>query len=154
MGNRGRLPIQIIGKAALEAAGIKFLGPIVNPRFEEVELPHGWTRVTSGGDPTKSFLLDKDGRKRAVIDEVGHFVKALCRYSIIIGERLTVTGRDAYAMVIDGIDVKRTIFTTEFVPFTKEGEHLYDARLKADELARGWLDEHLPRWKDPSAYWN
>lgn len=61
------LPAEIRGKEILEAAGVKFLGPVEgDDLFQYVELPEGWKK-----EPTDhsmwSKLVDEQGRERASI---------------------------------------------------------------------------------------
>lgn len=61
------LPGEPDGKAILEAAGVKFLGPVEgDDLFQYVELPDGWKKEATDHSMW-SKLLDAEGNERASI---------------------------------------------------------------------------------------
>jgi len=152
------LPTDMQGdaKAVLEAAGVKFLGIVEDdPIFQYVELPNGWKKVATDHSMW-SDLVDDKGRKRASIFYKAAFYDRSAnlgvnrRYGINIDYSRLDAEKVVVAMVTDGEDV---IFTTDPVGF-EEDEARYDAQDKARKLAKVWLDENFPEWKNAAAYWD
>lgn len=146
-----------IARPALEAAGVKFLGPVEGDElFEYVELPPGWKKK-----PTEhsmhTELIDQNGRKRA-----GIFYKAAFydrRADINLCTRFSVgqdysPERDPDALVCQVRDGERVIFATEPVKKADGWEAFNAQRDAVMSTATAWLAERYPDWESYTAYWD
>jgi hypothetical protein len=144
----------------LEAAGVKFLGPVENdPIFQRVELPAGWKK-----EPTEhsmwSRLLDERNRARAGIffkaafyDRSAHLALT-CRYSVAYDYDRGRAENVAVSHVKDGNQV---IYSTEPVVLpTDKAEHArrFELEEAASKAAKDWLTARYPDWQNPGAYWD
>ena len=75
-------------QAALEAAGVKFLGPVEgDPLFQRVTLPAGWKKIATDHS-LYTNLVDEQGRVRASIFykaafyDRDAFLRLVCRYTV------------------------------------------------------------------------
>ena len=142
------------GREILEAAGVKFLGPVEDDDlFQYVELPLGWAKVRT--DHSMWSNLVANGQKRASIFykaafyDRDAFLRLDCRYGIEFDyDRLDKKGV-AVAHVKDGDSV---IYSTE--PVSAKGKKSYEVSDDAVSKATKWLDEKHPEWKNPGAYWD
>lgn len=127
-------------KAILEAAGVKFLGPVPdNKLFQYVELPLGWKRIKT--DYHNSFsIVDANGHLRAK-----EFYKAAFNDS---QASMRLQGR--YDYCVDETDDK-TVFTA----ITDKMKGVIHTIPGAQDLtATKWLNANYPDWRNPGAYWN
>lgn len=142
-------------KAILEAAGVKFLGPVEDDdMFQYVEFPQGWKKVATDHS-MYSKLVDDKGRTRASIfykaafyDRSAH-VSLSCRFAVSFDYARFDKENVGIANVTDGGQV---IHTVELVP--AKGEDPYNVRDKANKFAVEWLDKNHPEWRNPGAYWD
>lgn len=143
-------------KEILEAAGVKF-GEVVpgDPLFQFVELPVGWKKVATE-HAMWSDLVDEKGRKRAAIFYKAAFYDRRAsfnvtpRYGIVFDYGRLDQEKVGVANVTDGDTV---IHTTEPISVAGDAKD-YEVSNKATDVARHWLDEHYPDWKNPAAYWD
>jgi hypothetical protein len=163
------------GKAALEAAGVKFLGPVEgDDLFLQVELPPGW-KVEPTDHSMWSALKDGHGRKRAGVfykaafyDRKAH-IHVEARFNVQVdypedykaggpyvakvtdgGEKVIWTSPEFHNDEIYQDEEKRKKFMAD---------NGYDAleeikgERRARKAAREWLNEHYPDWEHLSCYW-
>lgn len=159
--NSDTLPVQMLGentRAMLEAAGVRFLGPVEGDKlFQYVELPSGWRKSATAGS-LYTDLLDDKGRKRASIfykaefcDRVAH-IRASPRFRITLDFERERRDNMAIGVVFDGEEV---IFATE--PTRLPSEHntqFFEIGDNAKRLTKDWLAERYPDWENPAAYWD
>lgn len=135
------------GKPTLEAAGVKFLGPVEgDDQFQEVTLPEGW-EIKPTEHSMWSELVDSDGRKRAAIfykaafyDRKAHIdVSRRFDYRTLYPEHPTKT--PYVAVVTDG---GREVWRSG--PLSGSDE--------ARDAARAHLAETWPDWDNLTSYWN
>lgn len=134
-----------IRKKIFEKIGIKF-GDSVDgdPMFQEVTLPDGWKKVSTGHSMW-SDLVDDKGRRRAGIFYKAAFYDRSAHMNIV-GRFSTDTYKyDDKGVVLDG-------GSAELFEHKHNGE--YDGREIARKHCEQWLDEHYSDWKDNTAYWN
>jgi hypothetical protein len=142
-------------KAILEAAGVKFLGPVEGDEmFQYVEFPQGWKKVATDHSMW-SDLLDDKGRERASIfykaafyDRSAH-MSLSCRFGVSFDYDRFDKENVGVANVTDG---GKVVHTTEPIP--ANGEKRYDTSDKANKVAVEWLDTNHPDWRNPGAYWD
>lgn len=152
-------------RAALEAMGIKILGPTDgDDLFVDVVLPAGWQKAYTGHSMWL-HLVDTDGWVRAAIFYKAAFYDRNARISL--RRRYTYQTRylDDYTRV-DGyvLDNRveptkeneyRVIWQPEPLRYTKDREAFEDnGQEKQGGACKAWLDANLPQWTDPLAYWN
>lgn len=142
------------GREALEAAGVKFdKSPRSDDLFMPVVLPQGW-KIVPTDHSMWSKLLDAKGFERAKIfykaafyDRSAH-MHVCCRYAF----------KNKYEG--QGDNAKRTVrikdATTgasvyESAPISQRDYPALDA---AEKTATKHMDETLPNWRDPGAYWS
>jgi len=142
-------------KAILEAAGVKFLGPVEgDPLFQYVELPEDWQKVPTDHSMW-SKLVDNKGRERASIFykaafyDRGAHMSLSCRYGMAFDYDRFDKESVGVANVTDG---GKVVHTTDPIP--GNGENRYDVCDKANEVAHAWLDKNQPDWRNPGAYWD
>ncbi len=142
------------GRAALEAAGVKFLGAVEGDQlFQHVELPEGWT-VKPTDHSMWSELVDAKGRKRAAIfykaafyDRNAH-IDVLPRYGYRCNHPEDFNAPGPYsAEVTDG---GRSIWKSK--DFTNEPNNRGSDQ--ARDAARAHLSTEYPQWEDAGAYWD
>jgi hypothetical protein len=155
--NSDTLPANISAddKATLEAAGVKFIGPVEgDDLFVYVTLPSGWKKSATEHSMHNNLLDDK-GRERAGIFYKAAFydrragLRCNRRYSLRIDyERID---RDGVAVcnVLDGATI---IHSTDPVKVNKERR--WDASDAADKAGEEWLTAKFPEWRKSSAYWD
>lgn len=145
-------------KAVLEAAGVKFLGPVEgDDAFQYVELPPGWEKMPSE-HPMWSHLLDDKGRERAAIfykaafyDRSSH-LSLNCRYSVRQDFEEQRNNGVAVAQVRDG---QAVIYSTEPVKLPKEHDQkFFELGELSVKKATEWLKAKFPEWENPGAYWD
>ena len=136
-------------KDILEAAGVKFLGPVEgDPIFQRVTLPAGWSKKATDHSMW-SNLVDDKGRVRARIFYKAAFYDRSATLSL---ETRFDAGRD-YSRADDKIvaqakDGDTVIFETEPI------EGTYDDARKQEQIAAAWLAERYPDYQNPAAYWD
>ena len=151
------LPTRVdpIGKTALESAGVVFEGVVPGDGiFQFCKLPEGWRKV-----PTENSywtdLVDDLGRVRASIfykaafyDRDAH-MNVRTRFSTRSSyPKNGLPETEAVSMAMDGTKILETFK----VPV--DATESWVAGEKASDLARAWLTEHHPDWKNPAAYWD
>lgn len=144
-------------KTVLEAAGVKFLGPVEgDDLFQYVELPKGWKKERTS-HPMWSKLIDDKGRERATIFYKAAFYDRSAHLSL--STRFNVQ-RDydrqnkdgvAVAHVIDG---GKVVYTTDPIKLPAGNIRKYEEARKADVAAAEWLKKNYPDWRNPCAYWD
>lgn len=139
-------------QAYLETLGFKFGEPDVKGRdctFVNCVFPEGWKIVPNKEDPRGSYLVDPQGRQRAVIFYKAAFYDMYCsiyltrRYDFHLqynAKTRTVTHTTAIERVAGG---KEKVLHT--VPYVSGA---------SDKTITQWLDEHYPNWSDPKTYWD
>lgn len=151
------------GKEILEAAGVKFLGPVQgDPLFQCVELPAGWIMMATDHYMWTN-LVDEKGRRRASIfykpefyDRDAH-IDLSCRFAVNSNFQRE---KDEGVAVFDVRDCDRIIFSTEPAALIKDAQTREDrlANYALEDEARAaavaWLEERYPDWKNPGAYWD
>jgi hypothetical protein len=148
--NSMSLPTECYGKAALEAAGVKFGQPYENdPLFCDAVLPQGWSKRATD-HAMYSDLVDDKGRVRASI-----FYKAACydrradmrvvrRYNTTAYESGSTEG-NCRCVVRDGKTIIHDL---------GEYKRGYEAAQKMEQKAVAWLAEKFPDWESAAAYWD
>jgi hypothetical protein len=143
-------------KTILEAAGMKFLGPVEgDAMFQYVELPKGWQKVATDHSMW-SKLVDDKGRERALIFYKAAFydrsayLTLSCRYHTSFDYDRFDSESIGVTNITDGMEV---IHTTEPILASK-GDESYIVSEKTNRAATKWLDKNYPSWRDPSAYWD
>lgn len=152
----------------LEQMGIVF-GEDADDLFVFVTLPTGWTKKPTPHDMW-SKLCDEKGRERAAIfykaafyDRDAH-ISLNSRYHCCVEP---VIGWENYhhgvpsewrCMVKDGEEVIWVSDPIETQPtnYDNRDEQLkwYEKKDKLTNLGIIWLNEHFPKWKDETAYWD
>ena len=140
------------GRAALEAAGVRFLGEVEGDSlFQRVELPAGWT-IKPTEHSMWSELLDDQGRKRAAVfykaafyDRKAH-IDVLPRFSYRLNYPDDFEQGFYSAVVYDGGAVVWT--SKEF-----QNSEIERGSDLASGAAQAFLDAEWPEWRDPRAYW-
>lgn len=152
-------------RSALEAMGIEILGPTEgDPLFYDVRLPAGWKKVPTDHSMW-SYLVDADGWKRAALFYKAAFYDRKAhmrlRHRYTYATRCLSDGTRIVGYVIDEREPPkdtpeyRIIWQTEPLVFpTKQAAWDSDADARQDAACKAWLDENLPNWQDPLAYWN
>ncbi len=154
------------GKIALEAAGMKFLGPVNGDElFQYVELPPGWKKVSMGNDFWTN-LVDEKGRERGSI-----FYKA-ASYDRDAFMNLNVRFRisfdyDRFEKQGEGVanvyDFGKVVHTTTPIlsksSASTDRNAFYDeksrAEVKSKRAAEDWLcSAGFADWTNPGAYWD
>lgn len=142
-------------KAILEAAGVKFLGPVEGDEiFQYVELPPGWKK-----EPTNhsmwSKLVDDKGRERAAI----FYKAAFYDRSAHMGcSRRFAVSLDYDRQEKEGVSVAvvtdcgKVIHTTEPIP--ADGRESWAVGDDARDAATAWLQANYPDWENPAAHWD
>jgi hypothetical protein len=141
-------------KVILEAAGVKFLGPVEGDNlFQYVELPHGWEKVATDHSMW-SKLVDDKGRERASIfykaafyDRDAH-VSLCCRFGMMFDYNRFSEEGVGVTNITDG---GKVIHTTDPIPANSKKN--YEAHDESDKAAIEWLDKNHPDWRNPGAYW-
>ena len=137
----------------MQRMGIQFGEPVEgDPIFISAILPKGWRKQPTE-HPMWSDLLDDKGRKRAAIFYKAAFYdrSAQMRPASRISVHVDYDDREkTFARVMDGATV---LFQTEDMR-PDEGKDLYEARNRACTAVREWLEQHLPLFNDPCAYWD
>lgn len=144
-------------RKTLEKFGVKFLGIVENdPLFQYVELPKGWRKESSDHDML-SYLIDDKGRKRASVFYKAAFydrhamMHLKTRFSFRQDYDLLEKEGICVARVFDGNDV---MYSTDPVKKTGDNQEWYEHEDKICKIAKDWLNEHYPDWRDPGAYWD
>jgi hypothetical protein len=141
-------------REVLEAAGVKFLGPVPgDDLFQYVQLPPGWLKAKTDHSMW-SDLLDEKGRKRA-----GIFYKAAFydRSAYLHTTTRFGTGRienESDACVIDILDGNKVIHKIKADKVDDDSEWLHLTRDVAYNKAKAWLTERYPDWENHGAYWD
>lgn len=140
----------------LERAGVRFGDGVPgDDLFIYATLPRGWSKST--GDQDTYFLLDEQGRKRAVVyykpayyDRYAE-LNALPRFTIDIDERRADRGILAMSVYDSGSKV----YTIERDSCGERHSELYRTRRREiAEQVSTWLADKYPNWRDPSSYWD
>jgi hypothetical protein len=149
-----QLPKEIRGatREQLEAIGFKF-GADVDELFVAVTLPPGWKKVATDHS-MHSDLTDDKGRIRA-----GIFYKAAFydrRASVSFDPRYSENhyaecseNADVYQVQTEDAGRQMHVFGTY-----AGGREGWDECSRLEGLARAWLDEHYPDWRNALAYWD
>jgi hypothetical protein len=145
-------------KAILEAAGVKFLGPVEgDDMFQYVEFPQGWKKVVTDHSMW-SKLVDDKGRVRASIFYKAAFYDRRAHMGL---DRRYSVSEDYDRQKKEGVaiahvkDIDNVIFSTEPVQLPAErNEKYYEITDAATQKAAEWLDAQYPDWKNPGAYWD
>ena len=143
-------------KEILEAAGVKFLGPVEgDPLFQYVELPEGWKKVGTDHSMHSRLLDDKDRERASIFYKAAFYDR---RADLRLTLRFGIRG-DGYDRIEEGVTVAHVtdcgeiIHTTEPITIQDkekpwvEGEH-------AKTAAQAWLDQHYTGWEYPGVYWD
>jgi len=145
------------GKEIMESwGGVKFGSVIENdPMFQYVELPDGWKKVSTDHSMW-SKLLDDKGRERASIFykaafyDREAFIDLSCRYIYSFDYDKRNIEKICVANVTDAGSV---IHTT--APITDiAGKDEWNITDEARNLAKAWLEEKYPDYRNPAAYWD
>ncbi len=141
-------------KAALEAAGAKFLGPVPGDDvFQYATLPPGWTKK-AGKHSMWSDLVDDKGRKRGGIFYKAAFydrsanLSLVRRYNVRIDYDRGMAENVAVARVLDGETV---IHETDPLP---QSDKYWNEQEEATKTAREWLLSKYPEADKFEAYWD
>jgi hypothetical protein len=142
----------------LEQLGV-VVGKEADDLFYNVTLPAGWKKVATEHSMW-SDLVDEKGRKRAGIFYKAAFydrkasISLNCRYGFSSysgvnekGEPVEGGNHTHYAVVITDCDKE-----IHRVGLYQTGD--YKAADPLETQAAAWLDEHFPKWKDVTAYWD
>lgn len=142
------------GKEALEAFGVKFLGPLSDDAlFQHVQFPPGWHLK-----PQKSAywteLFDEKNRTRGAIFYKAAFydrraaLHVFCRYGIDVTyvRDFDINNPSAgrVTFIIDRGQAGRVLFRLNDVDLDPSMH---------ERTCTAWLDEHFPDWRSPVAYW-
>ncbi len=143
----------------LKSMGIK-LGENVpgDPLFVYAELPEGWSKKRSEGDSRGSYIVDSEGRTRAIM-----FYKAasydrfasispIRRYGIQLDYGRCESKNEAIYIVEDYTGIVHEMEIIE-LPDKIHVRLWFDARDKAKALAIDWMNENYPDWNSHIAYW-
>jgi hypothetical protein len=158
MTTRVKLPTNFLnknGKKVLEKSGVTFLGIFEEYFiFEHVELPEGWKLIPLSTHHL-SDLFDERNRKRAhiFIKPPQHDHEAYCAYTEIVSRfhyTHDVKQRDMEHLIVGQVIRDRTTVIFETLPL----ENAYESLSQARDIAKKWLDEHYPHWKNPCSYWD
>lgn len=145
-------------KTILEAAGVKFLGPVEDDKlFQYVKLPQGWKKNATDHSMW-SNLVDNKGRVRAKIFYKAAFYDRKANMHLV--SRFGVS-KDYARQRNEGVavafvsDCDTLVFSTDPVKLPAETDDKYDeisngALMKAIE----WLNQHYPDWENSGAYWD
>lgn len=146
------------GRAALEAAGVKFLGVVENdPMFQYVELPTGWKK-NGTSHSMHSELLDEKGRKRAgIFYKAAFYDRSAHMYATRRFNRTSyhdgVVPENAVQAVV--LDCDKVIECTVAMYWDEsEREKRFELRDQVEAMAEAWLNEHYPDWRNAGAYWD
>ena len=142
-------------KKALEACGVKFLGPVDgDDMFQRVELPAGWKKVPADHSMW-SYLVDEKGRRRASI-----FYKAAsynrrshlglnCRFSW--GMDYDRREKGEYVAVVKNLE--EVVYQTSPIPIPEDREERWRVSDAIEKEAKDWLLQRYPDYQNPAAYW-
>lgn len=144
-------------KEILEAAGLKFLGPVEDDKmFQYVEFPQGWKKVVTDHSMW-SDLVDDKGRVRASIFYKAAFYDRSAHMDISTRFRVSrdydLQNKENVAVTCVTDDGK-VVYTTEPIQLPKDTKQKYEITDQAENIAIKWLDEHYPDWQNPGAYWD
>jgi hypothetical protein len=152
------LPTDGSGHPAFSKMGVTFGPPHEkDPLFCDATIPEGWS-IRPTNHSMWSDLVDDRGRIRASIfykaayyDRKAH-MRPCRRYFCGPDLPTDVTRRS----VVRDNGTDEIIFSTDFITKPPEGyTRDYLAACDAmDSEATAWINEHLPEWEDPSAYWD
>jgi hypothetical protein len=156
------LPIRIMvdgvpGQSFLEAAGVRFLGPVERDElFQYAEVPPGWA-VQETADPRFTKLLDNKGRERGSIFYKPDFhdrcanMSLTCRFDIRRDFDLEESeGNIAWHVT----DCEKVIYSTPPVKLLADMSMQGAQAEQARDVAIQWLDTHYPNWCNCNAYWD
>ena len=155
-------------KAALEAAGVVFGGPVEgDPIWVHAKLPERW-KIIPTDHSMWSTLVDELGRPRARIFYKAAFYDRSCHTSVekrFNAETKYPDSGTADPFFGQATDAGRVVWTSEAIPNIDEecpqggGYDVMQAwargrpHNRARALASQWLDDNRPGWDDFAAYW-
>jgi len=143
-------------KAILESFGVRFHGLVPGDIIlQYVTLPCGWKKIATDGTNWYK-LVDEKGRTRADICFEASLRNR--RAHMILKHRYTVDfdfnrSKDGVAMAYLK-DCGRIIRKTKPIHLSSKCHNRSEIVNIVMTTAISWLDENLPRWKDPGAYWD
>jgi hypothetical protein len=149
-----QLPKEMRGatREQLEAIGFKF-GADVDDLFVTAHLPPGWKKVASDHS-MHSDLVDDKGRVRA-----GIFYKAA-----FYDRRANIRFQSRYAEnhygecpdkpELEQVQAEDAGHVIHVFGTYAKGREGWDECDRLAQIARAWLDEKFPQWRDPLAYWS
>jgi len=144
-------------KVILEAAGVKFLGPVEgDDMFQYVELPNGWKKQATDHSMW-SKLVDDKGRERASIFYKAAFYDRDAFMNLVtrFGIRRDYDRQDKEGVAVTSIiDGGKVVHTIEPIKLPADDRQKYEVAQKADVAATEWLDKNHPDWRNPGAYWD
>ena len=162
--NSDTLPTELGGdnaKSILEAAGVKFLGPVDgDPLFQYVQLPKGWRKVPTDHSMWSKLLDDKRRTRALVFYKAAFYDRSAAlhlerRFSVRSDYERRTAKNEAVCDVVDA-DGDRVVFTTTafHLPLDTIGQSSWYWRqvTASEKEAESWLGEHFPNWLDPAAY--
>jgi hypothetical protein len=149
-----QLPMEISGatREQLEAIGFKF-GTDVDELFVTAKLPPGWKKVATD-HAMHSDIVDDKGRVRADIFYKAAFYdrRANMHFNARYSENHYAECPEAtsvYQVQAEDAGRQMRVFGTY-----AKGREGWDECGRLEVLARAWLDEKFPQWRDPMAYWD
>jgi hypothetical protein len=136
----------------LEAIGFKF-GTDIDELFVTAHLPPGWKKAATDHS-MHSDLVDDKGRERAGIFYKAAFYdrRAYLSFNPRYSENHYVecpANPGVYQVQVEDARRQMRVFGTY-----AKGREGWDECSRLEGLARAWLDEQFPLWRDPLAYWN
>lgn len=142
------------GRDGYTALGLTFGDPLADdPMFCEATLPDGW-RIQATDHAMHNALLDAHGNRRgsyfykiAFWDRDAFWYPPLTRYSVYRDYDRT-EGTTA-VMVVDDAETETVLHAVEY---TMDPNNWDDGK-PARDACTAWLDERMPEWRNPAAYW-
>jgi hypothetical protein len=148
-----QLPKEIRGatREQLETIGFKF-GADVDELFAKCTLPPGWKKRATDHS-MHSDLIDGKGRVRAGIFYKAAFYdrRASISFNPRYSENHYAECSDTGVYQVQAEDAGQQIHVFGTYARGREG---WDECSRLEGLARAWLDEKFPQWRDPLAYWD
>jgi hypothetical protein len=134
-------------RSALESLGFIF-GAKVDDLFVQCTFPAGWS-IKPSDHSMHSDLVDPQGRKRGGIFYKAAFYdrRAYLRLHARYYQRSDYEKPTSTYFIVDSADGSRK-HVVGTAPYAD-----YDAHRLVDQTARKWLENNLPNYQDPLAYW-
>lgn len=124
-----------------------------------VELPAGWATKAGPAHSYTTLLMDQHGRVRAsMYHKMDYGNRCRDRRDMEVVRRFGIDC-NAYiqgkpntrAVVV--LDAGRAIHTVGTCRVDRNGAQEQAKRFTLEQEAVGWLDQHYPGWREPSAHW-